>query len=75
MCERLYFKVSEAAKVVGRSPRTVRRWISERGLPSYRPRGGGNLLVKIEELHAFMERQPTDRELAQLADEVVKQAG
>lgn len=46
--------LSEVASLLNRSPRSVRRWIASGLLPGHRI--GGQLMVKPEDLAAFIER-------------------
>jgi excisionase family DNA binding protein len=46
--------LSEAAAILGRSPRTLRRWIARGDLPAHRLQG--HLLVKLDDVRALIMR-------------------
>ncbi len=52
--QRRLLALSEAALMLGRSPRTLRRWIEAGTLPAHRL--GGQLMVKPEDIAALIER-------------------
>lgn len=61
--QRLYLTVAEAAERMGRSERTIRRWMNARLLAVYRRSGDGNLVLDIAEL-VRVERAQRRRESA-----------
>jgi len=48
-----YLLITEAARIARCAPNTIRRWIRECGLPSYRP--GKRRLVRRDQLVQFLE--------------------
>jgi excisionase family DNA binding protein len=52
-----YFRAADIAQLTGMSPRTVRRWIAAKILPSTKL--GGARLVARADLHALLSPFPT----------------
>jgi excisionase family DNA binding protein len=46
--------VAQAAAAMGRSSRTIRRWVGAGLLPAYRVQG--RLLLSLREIEAFLDR-------------------
>lgn len=60
MAEEEKLTVDQAAALVNRKPRTIRRWIAQGLLPGYRPKVGRGTVVKRHELLAAVELVPIE---------------
>lgn len=59
--EPISLSVTEAAKFIGVSRRTVCREIKEGKLPAVRIAGRRRVLVRIDDLKAYLDNQPKGR--------------
>jgi excisionase family DNA binding protein len=70
LADRLALRPKEAAEALGISDRTLRTWMRDEGLPAVRV--GGVLLIRVSDLHEWMEeRIEAERSLDELVDEVL----
>ncbi len=63
--------IRATARREGASTRTVRRWL-EKGLPCFQAAPGSKILIKLEDVEAFLTRRcKTQVDLNAMADEVM----
>lgn len=68
-----FLPLAAAAEWAGVSPRTLRRWFQS-GLPRYQAPGGRKILLKPDDLEAFLVRkQQTPIDLEALADATMRE--
>lgn len=71
LSQQVYFTKQEAASYLRFSPRARRDSIARGELKAYRP--GQKLLFRRDDLDAFVQRHPTDMEVAKLVEEVMRE--
>ena len=65
-----YLLFLEAAEYCRVSPRTLKRWIAA-GLPTHQGTARGKLLLRADEIDAFLTRRSAKPDLGKMVDEVM----
>ncbi|RPJ05544.1 MAG: DNA-binding protein [Spirochaetaceae bacterium] len=62
--DKQFLKIENAAKLIDVSPWTIRKWIKERNLPSYR--FGGGVRIRESYLSAYATVMPGKKSIAEI---------
>jgi excisionase family DNA binding protein len=70
LSDRMALRPTEVAKTLGVSDRTLRKWMRDEGLPSFRL--GSVLRIRVSDLEKWIdERIETEKSLDEIVDELI----